>query len=96
MKNLEKNLDSWTIDYTPEARKLIKKLDKSIAREIYDYMREIAKLEDVRTRGKGLKSNLAGLWRYRVRDYRVICRIEDNRLLVLVLHVGKREIVYDI
>jgi mRNA interferase RelE/StbE len=39
--------------------------------------------------------NLAGLWRYRVGDYRLICRLEENRLVVLVLQVGHRREVYE-
>jgi mRNA interferase RelE/StbE len=38
---------------------------------------------DIRQRGKGLTANLAGLWRYRVGDYRVIREIQDGELLVL-------------
>jgi mRNA interferase RelE/StbE len=39
--------------------------------------------------------NLAGLWRYRVGDYRLICRLEDNKLVVLVLKIGHRRDVYE-
>jgi mRNA interferase RelE/StbE len=39
--------------------------------------------------------NLAGLWRYRVGDYRLVCRFEENRLVVLVLKIGHRREVYD-
>jgi mRNA interferase RelE/StbE len=42
-----------------------------------------------------LRRNLAGLWRYRVGDYRLICRLEENRLVVLVLQVGHRREVYE-
>jgi mRNA interferase RelE/StbE len=39
--------------------------------------------------------NLAGLWRYRVGDYCLICRFEDSHLIVLVLKVGHRREVYE-
>lgn len=42
----------------------------------------------------GLKADLAGLWRYRVGDYRVLCQIRDGELLVLVVAVGHRRDVY--
>ncbi len=45
--------------------------------------------------GKPLKANLTGLWRYRVRDYRILCQINDNVLIVLVISVGHRKNVYD-
>lgn len=95
MKTSKKHL-IWTVEYTPEVQKLLRKLDKSVTREILTYLEEVATLEDVRVKGKGLTANLSGLWRYRIRDMRVICRIQDEKLLVLVVHVGKREIVYDI
>jgi len=51
--------------------------------------------EDPRAFGKPLKADLKGLWRYRVADYRLICSIQDQRLVVLVLKVGHRRDVYD-
>lgn len=58
------------------------------------YLREVENLEDPRSRGKGLTANLAGLWRYRVGDYRVICDIEDNELVILAVDVEHRSEVY--
>ncbi|MGH8549833.1 MAG: type II toxin-antitoxin system RelE family toxin [Methylococcales bacterium] len=60
------------------------------------YVREpIAAAEDPRRFGKPLTANQAGLWPYRVGDHRIICRIEDERFIVLVLAVGHRKEVYD-
>ena len=86
---------SWTIDYTDDVVKAFKKLDKGIAREIYRYLGEIQNLPDPRLRGKGLTANHSGIWRYRVRDMRILCEIQDDRLVILVLHVGNRDGVYD-
>ncbi len=58
------------------------------------YMRDIGKLDDPRSRGKALTSNLVGLWRYRVGDYRVICDINDRELLILALDIGHRREIY--
>ncbi len=44
--------------------------------------------------GKGLTSNRRGQWRYRIGDYRIICNIEDNKLVILALIVGHRRDVY--
>ena len=52
-------------------------------------------VRDPRRFGKALKANLAGLWRYRVGDYRVLCELRDNELVVLVIAVGHRRDVYD-
>lgn len=69
-------------------------MDKQTARRIRNELVEMAKLEDPRSRGKALTGNLAGLWRYRVGDYRIICDIEDGVLLILVVDVAHRREVY--
>ena len=69
-------------------------MDKQMARRIRDELSEIAKLEDPRSRGKALTGNLAGVWRYRVGDYRILCDIEDGVLLILVVDVAHRREVY--
>jgi mRNA interferase RelE/StbE len=51
-------------------------------------------LKNPRQFGRGLVGNKAGLWRYRIQDYRIICRLEDQRLVVLVVAVGHRKEIY--
>jgi mRNA interferase RelE/StbE len=52
-------------------------------------------LDNPRSIGQALQgSKLGEFWKYRVGDYRLICKIEDNRLLILVLRVGHRREVY--
>lgn len=55
---------------------------------------EVSGLDDPRSRGKALTGNLTGLWRYRVGDYRVVCDIEDGRLVIVVVDLGHRSRVY--
>ena len=74
---------AWRIDFTKQADKALVKLDKSISGRILDEIESIAKLENPRSCGRALTGNFAGLWRYRVGDYRIICDIEDDVLLVL-------------
>lgn len=50
--------------------------------------------DNPRNTGKALQSNLSGLWRYRVGDYRLLCKIEDGELIVLVIEIGHRREVY--
>lgn len=73
----------WRIDFTRNADKAMRKLDRGIAARIFEELDEIAKLEDPRVRGKSLTGNLAGVWRYRVGDYRILCDIDDGRLVIL-------------
>ena len=87
---------TWTIEFDDKARKELRKLDKPIQKEILKFLREkVATPESPKRYGKALSSNLAGLWRYRVRDYRIICNIEDDRLTVLVVRLAHRKQVYD-
>jgi mRNA interferase RelE/StbE len=86
----------WTVEFDDRARRDLRKLDGSIQQTILRYLRErVATSEDPRRFGKPLRRNLAGLWRYRVEDYRLICRIEDEHIVVLVLQVGHRREVYE-
>lgn len=82
------------IAYTPEAVRQLSKLDKKIARQITSYMDEVGKLQDPRSRGKALKGNLSDYWRYRSGDYRIVCKIQDLKLIVTVLWLGNRKEVY--
>ncbi len=73
----------------------LKKLGRTAQREIIAYLdKRIAGSADPRRFGKILRAELAGLWRYRVRDYRIICQIGDSELLVLVAGVGHRNDIY--
>lgn len=84
-----------TIDFLPEAKKQLAKLDKETQKRIKKTLDEISKLPDVRSRGKGLTSNLSGLWRYRVNDYRVICIIRDDKFIITVIKIAHRREVYN-
>lgn len=82
---------AWTIDYTDTAKGQLRKLDKPVAQRIVDFMDErVARLEDPRSIGKVLTGPFGSFWRYRVGDYRVICKIQDSALCVLVVQIGNR------
>jgi mRNA interferase RelE/StbE len=84
------------VEFDDRARRELRKLAAEMQETILRYLRErVAKSTDPRQFGKPLRMNLAGLWRYRIGDYRLICRLEDNRLVVLVLKVGHRREVYE-
>ena len=87
---------TWAINYTESALRQLKKLDKSIALRVLDYMDErVATLDDPRTLGKNLVGTKLGVyWRYRVGDIRVICSIQDGEMCVLVVELGNRREVY--
>lgn len=83
-----------TVVYSPDAVKQIEKLDKPIQKRIIEYMDGIETLSDPRSKGKKLVGNLAEYWRYRVGDYRILCKIEDAQLVVSVVQVAHRKKVY--
>ena len=86
---------AWRIEFTGSARKQLKKLDKDEARLVLSFLRQrVAPLEDPRQLGKPLKGQLVELWRYRAGDYRIVCDIRDEEILVLVVRVGHRKDVY--
>lgn len=73
----------------------LKKLDRSVARRIITTLEErIATLDDPRTLGSALTVDHAGYWRWRVGDYRVVARIEDERVVIIIVRVAHRREVY--
>ena len=87
---------AWRIEFSVAADRELNKLDAQHSRRILKFLHErVAKLDEPRTIGKALQgSRLGEFWKYRVGDYRLICKIEDDRLIVLVLRVGHRKEVY--
>ena len=86
----------WTIEYSPAALRHLKKIGRSVAAEILDYMdNRIATAADPSEFGKALRHDKFGLWRYRVRDYRIICELDAKRNMVIVQAIGHRSTVYD-
>lgn len=87
---------SWVCKFDRRALRELRKLDVQSRKMIIAYLEErIEGGEDPRRFGKPLKADLAGLWRYRVGNYRIICRIVDQELVVLVLSAGHRKTIYE-
>lgn len=86
---------NWGYNFDERALKELKKLGRQAQREIIAYLDDrVAGDAEPRRFGKGLKADQAGLWRYRVGDYRILCQIKDRELLVLVVAVGHRKNIY--
>ena len=85
----------YKLFFSERAKKQLKKLDKKIASLIIGWLeKNVDKSENPRLHGKGLVGNKSGEWRYRIGDYRVICKIEDEIVTVLVLEIGHRKEIY--
>ena len=90
---------AWRVEFDPDAVKDLKKLDKQIQIRILDFLRErLARLDNPRELGEALAgSKLGNYWKYRVGDWRIICDLQDQRIVVRVLRVlrvGNRREVY--
>ena len=86
---------AWKIDLSSNALKQLRKLDKPIANRILKFLRgRIEKLDNPRKIGERLQGSLGDFWKYRVGDYRVICSLQDDKLVVWVIRIGHRSEVY--
>lgn len=85
----------WTVEFQATAAKQLKKIDRQTQIRIISYFRErVLTAANPRELGRPLKGDKGELWRYRIGDYRAICRIEDDRLIVLVLEIAHRREIY--
>lgn len=86
---------AWTIEYSATATRELRKLDQTTRRRLRELLYDrVALLDDPCALGKPLTGPLSGYWTYRVGDYRVICEIQDRRVVILVLRIGNRRDVY--
>jgi mRNA interferase RelE/StbE len=87
---------AWQIEFDPDALKDLRKLDRPVQVRLVAFLRDrLAPLDDPRSIGEALSSTRLGTyWKYRVGDWRIVCDIQDQRLIVRVLRVGNRREVY--
>ena len=85
---------AWTLDFDAAARRQLRKLPRHVGEQILTGLQQIAVLENPRQRGKAMVGERKSYWRYRIGDYRVIVRIEDGRLVIVVFAVAHRREVY--
>ncbi|MEL4504794.1 type II toxin-antitoxin system RelE/ParE family toxin [Luteococcus sp. H138] len=86
---------SWKIEYAPRAANAMRKLDKAVARRVFDGVERLAALDDPTGPCKALTGPMSGLWRLRVGDYRVVLDIRRGEVVIVALDVGHRSTVYD-
>ena len=87
---------SYRVEVTPRFEREFKKLDRYTQKMLKAWIdKNLIGCSDPRVHGKGLIANRSGQWRYRIGDYRLICLIEDNELVILALSVGHRREIYE-
>jgi len=86
---------SYKAEYLPDVVKTLKKMDNFTKRMIIDWIeKHLVNCEDPRIYGKPLSANRVAQWRYRIGDYRIISKIEDYKLVILVIAIGHRRDIY--
>ncbi len=86
----------YNVEYTAGAIKNLKKLDRHTQALIIGWIeKNLINCENPRQHGKSLTANRSGQWRYRVGDYRLICEIEDDKIVILILSIGHRREIYN-
>ena len=84
---------TWQISFTPEAEKELARLGAPVSKKIIEYLKERVG-PNPKALGGQLKGNLREFWRWRIGEYRVLARIEDEKMLVIVVKVGHRRKIY--
>ncbi len=85
----------YQVEYLPSVYKTLEKMDKFTKRIILEWIeKNLVGCSNPRLHGKELSANRTGQWRYRVGDYRIIAKIEDNKLIILVIAIGHRREIY--
>ncbi len=87
---------AWQIEFDPEALQDLRKIDKPIQIRLVGFLRtRVSSLTNPRDIGEALSGQrLGNYWKYRVGDWRIICDIQDQKILVRVLRIGHRRVVY--
>lgn len=75
---VEKDLKSFG---KPEAVKILDRVEKYLAKSPKEL-------------GQPLKGNFEGYWRYRYGQYRIIYKIVEKEILVIILRIGHRKDIY--
>lgn len=85
---------AWKVELDASAKKQLRKLGPAPANRIVAGLKKVSQLPDPRSRAKAMVDEWAGYWRFRFEDFRVIAKIEDDRLVIFVVAVGHRREVY--
>lgn len=88
-------MKKYEVELSERFKKEFRKLDKYTQKIIRAWInKNLVDCENPKQHGKGLTANRNGQWRYRIGDYRLICEIEDNKMIILALTIGHRRDVY--
>lgn len=85
----------WTVKISKKATKTLARFDINQRNQIFNFLKvTLPNLDNPRQMGKALTGSFKGLWRYRIGDYRIICEIIDNELIIVAIEIGHRKDIY--
>lgn len=85
----------FSVEYDEKAKKKLEKMDPPVQSRIRAWVeRNLVGCENPRAKGKPLEGRLSNYWRYRVGDYRLIADIQDDKIIILIVNVDKRNDIY--
>lgn len=88
-------MKNYSVEYTKQALKALEKFETDIREKIIEWIEtNLQGCENPRLYGKALQGQLKGKWRYRVGDYRIVARIEDDKVLIIILDADHRRQIY--
>ncbi|MBR6713646.1 MAG: type II toxin-antitoxin system RelE/ParE family toxin [Selenomonadaceae bacterium] len=89
------DVKKYSVVLSKTAEKKLDKLDVPVRKRIRQWIEtNLEGCENPRRRGKPLEGELSGFWRYRVGDYRIIAEIQDDKIIIFVINVDKRNDIY--
>ena len=88
-------MKQYQVNYTADAEKALNNLDSAVKTRIKNWIQKnLVGCENPRARGIPMEGELKKYWRYRVGDYRLIADIQDDKILILIVDVDKRNDIY--
>ena len=86
---------SYKIEISDIVVKTLRKMDSTSRKQILSYISGVlAKIDNPKLLGKALTGNLGEFWRYRTGNFRIICKIDDGKLSILIVKIAHRKDVY--
>lgn len=87
---------TFSVEYTEDAVKQLKKMDRFTRTMILNWIgKHLVGTDNPFASGHALTGDKSGLWRYRVGDYRIISKIDQGKLVILLVEIGHRSNIYN-
>lgn len=86
----------YDLIYDKKYLKSLRKLDIQAQKIITNWVENnLLNCEEPRFSGKPLTGNFKGVWRYRIGAYRLLAKIDDDKLIIFAIDGGHRRDIYN-